>query len=197
MNMSKLGYVTAIAIGLAASGCSKGSSASESPGASQGSEATPPETSETGKNAVLTDGQILQILAAVDNGEIEQAQVALTKTSNPPVRDFANMMIEQHTASKQHADQLASQTKIIPSPSARANKLQTDGSHMLEKLNAADPSDFDKLYIEAQIDQHKDVLEMLNDKLIPAAKEPMLKQQLTTTQNMVQHHIDRAKQISL
>jgi putative membrane protein len=192
MKISKLSCVTAVALGLAASsGCSKGSSASESPGASQGSEATPAEA------ATLTDGQIANILATVDNGEIEQAQVALTKTSNPQVRDFANMMVNQHTTSKQQATQLSEQTKIIPSPSPQANKLQTNGAQLLEKFNAANPTDFDKLYIEAQIDQHKEVLELLNDKLIPAAKDPQLKQQLSATQNMVQHHIDQAEKISL
>jgi putative membrane protein len=190
MKISKLSCVTAVALGLAVStGCSKGSSASE-PGASQGGEATPAE-------ATMTDGQITQILANVDKGEIDQAQVALTKTANPQVRDFANMMIEQHTTSTKQATQLAEQTKIIPSPSPEANKLQTKGAQTLEKLNAADPSDFDKIYIEAQIDQHKEVLELLNDKLMPAAKDPALKQQLSATQNMVQHHIDQADKISL
>lgn len=197
MNISKLTCVTVVALGLgAANGCSKGSSTSESPGASQGSEATPAEPSESGRNAALTDGEIVQILATVDNGEIAQAQVALTKTSTPQVRDFANMMISQHTTSKQRASDLATQTKIVPSPSAQANQLQTKGAKMLETLNAADPSDFDKMYIQSQIDQHKEVLEMLNDKLIPAAKDPTLKQQLTETQNMVQHHIDQAEKIS-
>ena len=43
---------------------------------------------------------------------------------------------------------------------------------MLDKLNAADPSEFDKIYVQAQIDQHKDVLDLVNDKLVPAAKDP-------------------------
>jgi putative membrane protein len=194
MNLSKLCCVTLVALGLAASnGCSKGSSASDAPGASQGSEATPGETD----NGKPTDGQIAQVLANVDDAEVQQAQLALTKTSNPQVRDFANMMIEQHTSSKQQAAQLATQANINPSPSPIANKLQTKASKTLEKLNAADPSDFDNTYVKAQIEQHKDVLDLLNDKLIPAATDPMMQQQLTTTKAMVQHHIDAAEQIKI
>jgi putative membrane protein len=190
MNLTKLSCVTLVALGLAA-GCSKGSSSEEAPGASQGNEATPEES------GALTDGQIVGILANVDDGEIQQAQVALTKTSNTQVRTFADMMITEHQASKQKAAALMAQSNIDPAPSAPSNKLKTDGAALLDKLNAADPKDFDAMYLEAQVDQHKEVLAMLNDKLIPSAKDPMLKQQLTSTKAMVQHHIDMADKIDL
>jgi putative membrane protein len=197
MSRTKLSCVTLIALGLAAGGCSKGSESNDAPGASQGGEATPAEMSGSDKSAALTDGQIMQILATVDDGEIQQAQVALAKTSNPQVRSFADMMINQHTSDKQQGQALSAQTKADPAPSAQANKLQTKAAQMLEKLNGTEPSDFDKIYIQGQIDQHKEVLNMLNDKLMPAAKDPMLRQQLTAAQSMVQHHIDMAQQIQM
>jgi putative membrane protein len=197
MRRTQLSCVTLIALGLAAGGCSSGSSSSEAPGASQGGEATPAEMSESGKSAALTDGQIMQILATVDEGEIQQAQVALTKSSNTQVRAFADMMVGQHTTAKQQGQSLSAQTKVDPAPSPVANKLQSDAGKTLDKLNGADPSDFDKMYVKAQIKQHKDVLDLINDKLMPAAKDPMLKQQLTATQSMVQHHIDMADKIDL
>ncbi|HET6336724.1 MAG TPA: DUF4142 domain-containing protein [Polyangiales bacterium] len=190
MNLTKLSCVTLVALGLAA-GCSKGSSSSEAPGASQGSEATPAES------GMLTDGQIVGVLAAVDDGEIQQAQVALTKTSNTQVRTFADMMITEHQMSKQRAAALMADNKIDPAPSGPSNKLKTKGAATLDKLNAADPKDFDSMYIEVQGDQHKEVLELLNEKLIPSAKDPMLQQQLTATKTMVQHHIDMADKIDL
>ncbi len=198
MNFSKLSCVTLVALGLAATnGCSKGSSSSEAPGASQGSEATPAEMPDHEMSNAFTDGQIAQVLTNVDEAEVQQAQLALTKTNNPQTRDFANMMIEQHTASKQQAAQLASQANINPTPSQIANKLQTETSKTLEKLNTADPSDFDEMYVKAQIAQHKEVLDLLNDKLIPAAKDPMLRRQLATTKAMVKHHIDAAEKIEI
>jgi putative membrane protein len=190
MNLSKLSCVTLVALGLAAGGCSKGSS-NEAPGASQGSEATPAESSG------LTDGQIAGILSTVDDGEIQQAQVALTKTNNTQVRNFADMMINEHQMSKQKTAQLLAQTKVNPAPSAPANKLKTNASEMLDKLNGADPNRFDQMYIEGQIEQHKQVLEMINDKLMPSAKDPMMQQQVSAAKSMVQHHLDMADKIEL
>ena len=88
-------------------GCSKDAEPTEpQPGASQGNEAPPSSTAttttgNTDPTAQFTDGQILEIVATVDAAEIEQARVALTKATNPQVRDFATSMIEEHSASQQ------------------------------------------------------------------------------------------------
>jgi len=184
-------------LGLAAwTGCSKDSGSSTAPGASQGSEATPPEGSrKSGKMAALTDGQILQVLSNVDSGEIEQAQVALTKATSPAVREFAQHMVDQHTQSKDNGQQLATETKIIPSPSAPADEVRTKGSNVLEKLNSADAASFDSTYMQAQIQQHQEVLKMLDEKLIPSASSPQLRTALEKVKAMVEHHISMAKQI--
>jgi putative membrane protein len=177
-------------------GCSKDSGSSAAPGASQGSEASPAEGPQrSGKMVALTDGQIMQVLANVDSGEIEQAQVALSKSTSPAVRQFAQHMVDQHTQSQQDAQQLSAETKIIPSPSDPATEVHTKGSNVLDKLNSADATSFDKTYIQAQVQEHQDVLKMLNEKLIPSASSSELRNALEKTKSMVQQHIDMAKQI--
>lgn len=191
-NLMSLAVIGLIAL----TGCSKDSESSAAPGASQGSEASPAEGPQrSGKMAALTDGQIMQVLANVDSGEIEQAQVALSKSTSPAVRQFAQHMVDQHTQSQQDAQQLSAETKIIPSPSDPANEVHTKGSNVLDKLNNADATSFDKTYIQAQVQQHQDVLKMLNEKLIPSASSPELRNTLEKTKSMVQQHIDMAKQI--
>jgi len=196
--MTVLKNLTSLAVvGLVAfTGCSKDSGSSTAPGASEGSEATPAEsTQKSGKMTSLTDGQIMQVLANVDSGEIEQAQIALSNATSPAVREFAQHMVDQHTQSKQDAQQLSAQTKIIPSPSEPADEVHTKGSMVLDKLKSADAASFDSTYIQAQAQQHQDVLKMLNEKLIPSASSPELRDALQKTKSMVQHHIDMAKKI--
>jgi putative membrane protein len=196
MNMLKK-LVSFAVIGLVGwTGCSKDSSSSQAPGASQGSETAPPEeATRSGKMAALTDGQILQVLANVDSGEIEQAQVALTKATSPAVRQFAQHMLDQHTQSKQEGQTLASETKIIPSPSEPAQEVRTKGATVLDKLNTADTASFDSTYMNSQLQQHKDVLKMLDEKLLPSASSPELRTTLEKVKAMVQHHIEMAQQI--
>jgi putative membrane protein len=160
--------------------------------ASQGDEATPEETHTT-----LSDAQITQILATVDSGEIEQAQLAAAKATDPRVREFAQNMIDQHTQSKLEGQQLAAQNNLTPTPSPMATQLQSKANQTLEQLKAADASSFDQMYMRAQIKQHQAVLNALSDQLQPAASSPALKQMLSKARSMVQHHLDQAQQIAL
>lgn len=176
-------------------GCSKGASEPE-PGASQGNEA-PPTVPATGVVAMdkLSDGQIAAVLMTVDDGEIQQAQSALQRATDPEVRAFATHMIDQHTASKQAGAQLASQTGLRPVESPKSRELQADASQQLERLNSADQANFDITYVSGQIEQHTAVLKLIEDQLLPAVNQPGLRDHLQTARGMVQEHLERARQI--
>jgi putative membrane protein len=179
-----------VVAGLAAlGGCSSGSSEPEAAAASEGGEATPPET------GTPTDGQILGILAAIDTGEIKQAQVALTQANDPRVKEFAQHMIEQHSQAKQKGAELAQQQSLTPASSETSNELETKGGQLLTTLNETKDATFDSTYMKAQIQQHQEGLDLIRNKLMPAAKNDALSAQLKTTANMVQSHLTEAQQI--
>lgn len=195
MRMFRVCSLLLLACGIAAgSGCSKDSSEPQ-PGASQGNEA-PPAAPATGTvpQTKLTDGQITEILTTVDTSEIEQAQVALKKTNNPDVRAYATHLVEQHTTSKQAGAQLTSQT-LRPAGSPKAVELQTKGTQMLEKLEAADAASFDSIYLQGQIQQHEEVLSMIDHQLLPAVNEPALRDHLTNARGVVQQHLEQARKL--
>ena len=187
--LMQLSLAAAVAI---AAGCSK-SSEKPAAAASQGDEASPQEQ-EMARG--LNDGQLLQVLATVDSGEIQQARVALTKASSPQVRNFASDMIEQHTRAKQLGAALSSQHNLALRPSPISEKLDGKGTQTLGQLQSADSRSFDGVYMQAQVKQHDEVLKMLDDKLIPSASHAEVKQQLTEARNMVQQHLTHAKQLA-
>jgi putative membrane protein len=143
----------------------------------------------------LSDGQIAEILATVDAAEIEQAQVALKKTNSLEVRGFATHMVEQHTISKQSGELLVSHGALKPGPSPIATNLQAKGAQVLEKLNAADAASFDATYMTSQVEQHAEVLTMIDDQLLPAVNDPALRDHLTNARAMVYQHLEQARQL--
>ena len=150
-----------LVVGVAAwSGCSKGASEPE-PGASQGNEAPPVPATGTTPMTKLSDGQIAEILMTVDSGEIEQAQLALKRATDPEVRAFATHMIQQHTDAKQAGSQLATQAPLRPTESPKSLELQQSSAKMLSALNAADEHNFDITYIDGQIQQHEEALRLM------------------------------------
>lgn len=193
MRALSLSLVLFVGLGVA-SGCSKDASEPE-PGASQGNEAPPVAATGTVPMTKLSDGQIAQILTTVDDAEIQQAQFALTRATNPEVRAFATHMVEQHTASKQVGMRIASQTGLQPGASPKSNELLAGGSDTLQRLKGADAANFDITYLSAQIEQHAQVLKLIEDQLVPAVNEPALREHLNNARSMVQQHLDEARRI--
>lgn len=198
MNLFKLIRPIAIASLAATSACSKGDASSEypQPGASQGDEAYPAQPgamdSTTGKPS---DGQILGILATVDTGEVQQAQLAISKATHPSVKRFADHMIEAHTEAKQKGSAFAAEHKLTPGTSPVSEQLKSKSQQMVDSLNESSSAAFDTTYLKGQIQQHQEALELIRDQLIPAARNESLGVELKNTQKMVQSHLDDAQQI--
>ena len=189
--MRKLNMFTLAVVALTGfSAGSKGDSEAK-PAASEGNEAPPAPVTGTTPMTKLSDGQIAGILGTVDDGEIEQARVALTKATNPEVRTFANHMVEEHTQSKQDAAKLG----LTPAESPKAKELQQAGAKMLAQLNAADANNFDITYIDGQIEQHSQVLSLIKDQLLPAVNQPALREHLNKARGMVDQHLTHARQL--
>jgi putative membrane protein len=195
MRMRQLSLLLLLGLGIGSSGCSKDASTASQPGASQGNEEPPTPATGTVPMNKLTDGQIAKVVATVDGAEIEQAQIALKKTSDASIREFATHMVDEHTASKQAGAQLASRDSLELSDSPKSVALQASGAQMLEKLNGAEGATFDALYVDGQIDQHAEVLQMIDDQLLPGVVNADLRASLTNARAMVQHHLDQARQL--
>jgi putative membrane protein len=131
----------------------------------------------------LSDKQIAAISAAVNESEIEQGKLARLKSQNPAVQKFAAQMIAAHEEAKKNLDKLQLQTE----ESALDNALGTDSTNAMNTLKGSPGADFDKAYIDAQVEQHQKFLNALNDKLLPNVKNADLKAYL----NMIQPHVAR------
>lgn len=143
----------------------------------------------------LRDTQILKITDLVNSAEVEQAELAKTKASDPQVKQFAAMMIKDHTKAKQQGMQLGKQAKLNQEDSTQAHELQNKAEQTLATLKAVEPTTFDNAYMNAQVEQHQAVLDLLSNTLIPSATNPKLKTELEATRTIVQRHLGHAQQI--
>lgn len=193
MRMLKVSVVLLLGASAVWSGCSKDGAAEPKPAASQGNEDPPVPATGTVPLTKLTDGQIARILTSVDNAEIEQAQLALEKSSDTRVREFATHMIQQHTAAKEKGARLASQSGMQLAESPKAKELEAHGDKTLQELKAADEKNFDITYFHAQVEQHAEVLKLIKDQLQPAVSDPTLRDHLGEARAMVNEHLEKAK----
>ena len=152
--------------------------------------AAPPAT-ETAAKAVLSDEQIAAITDAANTAEIEQAKVAEAKSKNAEVKRFAAMMIKHHGEAKAKQAKL----KLAPADSSDSTAMKSDAANTLDTLKKDTAKEFDKAYIDAQVEGHQKVLDAINQKLLPNVKSPGLKAYLDEIKPRVEDHLKVAKDL--
>ncbi|HEX7667337.1 MAG TPA: DUF4142 domain-containing protein, partial [Polyangiaceae bacterium] len=143
----------------------------------------------------LNDGQILGITDAANKGEVDQAKMALKSGKSADVKAFAKMMVSDHTDAMKKLDALAAGKSIVTATSDDATKIQTDGQAAAGTLGSLTGKDFDKQYIDLQVTEHQQVLDALDQKLIPQSTNPDFKTALKGVRDKVAGHLKKAQEI--
>jgi putative membrane protein len=184
MYMKKLMYVMAISA-LAFQACNGGNKdAKESADSLNMAKDTTTNTTATGGIAVEEADAKFTTQAAVGGmAEVELGKLALEKSSNPQVKDFATMMVKDHGMANTELMAIAQQKNItLPSTVDDEHKKKMDD---LSKKTGAD---FDKAYVDAMVSGHKSTLKLMEDESRDG-KDADLKAFATKTAPIVQSHL--------
>jgi putative membrane protein len=125
--------------------------------------------------------------ALTDMYEIEAAKIALQRSKVQPVKDFAQMMIDDHTATTAELGPLASAAGVAP-PTA----LDEDHMKKLDDLKSAKVQDFDDKYIDQQTAAHSDALGLMKD-YAENGKDPGIQAFASKVALKVDEHLQKVK----
>jgi putative membrane protein len=142
---------------------------------------------------------IMSTAAFVDNATwndmfvILSSRLALEKSEDPKIRTFAQTMIRDHARERARiATAIASENLAASPPKA----LDHEDNLLLEKLLLVTPgADFDRLYIDMQIDRHERTLQFLRT-YSATGESPALKQLAAATVNRTRDQLSRASQLA-
>ena len=149
-----------------------------------------------GASSGPTDPQIAAIVVAANKVDIEAAQYAKKHTKNAKVKQFANLMIKDHTSVNKQAVALVTKLGVTPEENDTSKSLTDGGKQNLDNLKTLKGKDFDKAYAEHEVAYHEQVLKAIDDTLIPNAKNEELKDLITKVRPAFQTHLDHAKMMS-
>jgi putative membrane protein len=144
-------------------------------------------------SAFTTDGQIAAYTAAANKAEVGQGKLALRHAKDAEVRAFAQYMIEQHGDAQKKQDKLMATINVTPEATPETTKLEADARSGAVSLVSKTGADFDKAYIDLQVAEHKQVIDMVQNKLIPAAHDADFKRQLGDVLPKLENHLKRAE----
>jgi putative membrane protein len=165
--------------------------ASSGPAPAASSASAPPADAPV----ALTDEQILQIIHVANQGEIEQARLAQSKSKNPRVKKLAAMMIKDHTAADAKGMAVAKKGSLTPAPSATSTTLESEAKSVTSTLSSQSGADFDRDYVDIQVKEHQAVLDMIDQKLLPNAKNPNLIAFLNEVRPKIAKHLQHAQDL--
>ena len=154
--------------------------------------ATP--TGTTSSAGGLTDPNIVYILDQANAADSARGKLAETKATSPEVKQFGRLMVGEHHSLREQGQMLAKKLKVTPQAPAGDQSEQQTKTEM-DSLNAmAKGKGWDKAYIDYEVTYHQQVLETAT-KALGAAQNAELKSLIQKAAPVIQHHLDRAKQI--
>jgi len=182
--MKKLIYVMAISA-LAFQACNGGNKdAKESADSLNMAKDTTTNAMATGGIAVdEADAKFTTQAAVGGMAEVELGKMALEKSSNPQVKEFATMMVKDHGMANTELMAIAKQ-KNITLPTT----VDDEHKKKMEDLSKKSGADFDKAYVDAMVGGHKSTLKLMEDESRDG-KDADLKSFATKTAPVVQSHL--------
>lgn len=142
-----------------------------------------------------TDPQIAGIVQTANQIDIEQARLALRKSSNPQIKEFANQMISDHTSLEKSVNDLAKKLGVTPAPSDTSKQLKQQAADETKKLRSMKGKAFDQEYASHEVAFHQAVIDAAKSTLIPGAKNADLKSALENAAPLLQGHLQHAQQL--
>jgi putative membrane protein len=127
--------------------------------------------------------------------DIDAGNVATTRTNDPKVKEFAARMVTDHSGVNKQAVALATKLKVTPEDNPTSQSLKSGGDANIAKLKTLKGADFDKAYIDHEVDYHQAVLDAVDKTLIPGVKNEELKTLLVKTRPAFVAHLEHAKHV--
>lgn len=128
---------------------------------------------------------------AADGGlmEVQLGTLAVTKASSPEVKQFAQMMVDDHTKANNELKALAQQ-KNITLPTTLGNENQRKVENLREKTGA----EFDKEYMDLMVKDHKDDIDEFEDQA-QRGNDPELKSWASSKVAALRQHLQEAERV--
>jgi putative membrane protein len=151
---------------------------------------TPPQSGASS----FHDADIAAVLGTVNQGEVDEAQLAIGKSKSADVRKFAQHMAADHRDMIRKDKALLSRIHVTPSDNVVSNQLKSDGRGELAALQGDTGRDFDRAYMDAQVKGHHHALELI-DQMLPNMQNGDFKTAIQGARAKVEHHLQEAERI--
>jgi putative membrane protein len=142
----------------------------------------------------MNDANIMSHIILGDSLEVEMARLASERAGDPEVREFARMLVDEHSRHLATSLEMARDEDIgsIPADGDRHGVTLRRMLSQLRTMNAS-PA-FDRTFLRYQIRHHEHDINALRA-MRPAARDDDLEQHIDETLPALERHLSRAREL--
>jgi putative membrane protein len=141
----------------------------------------------------MTDANIVAILDAANESDSAFGATGVKKGKSADVKRFGRLMMVEHHALRLRGQQLAKKLNVTPAPPANFDLPDKQKAAMTD-LEPKSGADFDKAYIDHEVEFHQVVIQTATQALNEAQNQE-LKDLIQKAAPVLQKHLDEAKKI--
>jgi putative membrane protein len=143
----------------------------------------------------VDDAQIAAIVVAANQVDVDAGKLAAATSANAEVKKFAELMVTDHNSVNQAATELVTRLGVTPKESPTSQSLRAGGEKNLAHLRTLSGAAFDRAYLAHEVAYHQQVLDAVDQVLIPGASNAELEALLIKVRPAFVAHLEHARQL--
>jgi putative membrane protein len=140
----------------------------------------------------LDDATIVAIFDNANTVDIETGKLAAQRGHSNEVRQFGAMLARDHEMVRQQGRDLAKKLGVTPTPPAGDQSAQ-DQAAVIRRLRDLRGAEFDRAFLQREVQFHKDVIAAIETTLLPAIKNEELRALVVKVVPAFQAHLAMAE----
>jgi putative membrane protein len=153
------------------------------------------DTSDVGGEREANPAAVLSQMNVANTTEIQLSTLAAKKAASPAVKQIAKQLATDHTKNREQVRALAKKLNVALTPGQGGSVSSGDSVAMPQDLQASSGTQFDKAFIQYQIDAHQSNIERIQNQTLPAVQDTTIKAYLQQTLTDMQGHLSRLQRV--
>ena len=153
------------------------------------------DTAAVGGNAEATPAGVLSQMNVANTTEIELSRLAASKATSSSVKQMARKLEAHHTKNREQVRALAQKVNVSLTPAQGGSVSSADSVALPQDLQNLSGAEFDKAWLQHQIEAHNANIQRLQNQTLPSVQDPQIKAYLQKTLTDMQGHLASLEQV--
>jgi putative membrane protein len=130
------------------------------------------EKLEQPTETALDDEKVLRIAHVASETAIEQARLAQRRARDPKLREIAREILDDSETANRKGERITELAKLSQQDSSVSIAMRQEWEQNLDQLADKPAQEFDRAFIEGALDRQRELLQVIDRELLPAASRP-------------------------